>query len=127
MLQIPVLSNLVSEVKKNFGKELKKHKREVFGNVFYINRARIRDIAIFLEEKGAIFINIAINNLGDKFELIYVYYLKFLGDHSKYFYVITEVDKKANQINSIQIVYSQALRIEKEIEKKIWIKISTLF
>jgi len=122
MLDIPKTSKITNNLKKNLQKDLRKHILRKDGNFFYVNRAVIRDIAIFFHNKKAHFINIIINDLGDKFELIYEFFIKFVKDNSKYCFIITEVDKKANEIDSIEIVYPSAFQIEKEIEKRYGLK-----
>jgi Ni,Fe-hydrogenase III large subunit len=116
-----MLSNLSSveltkEFKENFKNELRKTETKEFGPIFYVNRSRIRDIAIFLHERGANFTNIAINDLGEKFELIYVYFHKLLKNN-KFLFISTEVDKKAD-IDSIELVFTQARFLEDELTKR---------
>ena len=121
MLVNASISDLTAEFKKNFSNELRKTSSEAYGTLFYINRSRIRDIAIFLHERGAVFINIFITDIGNKFELIYEYYFKFFKE-KKYCFLITEVDKKANEIDSIEIIYPQAKFLEIELTKRYGLK-----
>jgi len=121
MLVYASISDLLNEFKKNFTKELRKTASEKFGMLFYVNRSRIRDMAIFLHEKGAVFINIFITDIGNKFELVYEYYFRFFKEN-KYCFLITEVDKKANEIDSIEIIYPQAKFLEIELTKRYGLK-----
>ncbi len=122
MLSHNTLLNLMQDFKENFEKELRNIENKDFGMLFNVNRSRIRDIGIFLLEKGAVFQNILINDLEDKHELIYKYYIK-LNKENKFWFIHTEVDKKAD-IDSIEIIYPQSRFIEEEITKRYGVKFS---
>ena len=121
MLAYASISDLTAEFKERFSKELRKTASEAYGTLFYVNRSRIRDMAIYLDEKGAVFINIFITDIGNKFELVYEYYFRFFKEN-KYCFLITEVDKKANEIDSIEIIYPQAKFLEIELTKRYGLK-----
>ncbi|MHA1271897.1 MAG: NADH-quinone oxidoreductase subunit C [Promethearchaeota archaeon] len=122
MISIPELSHIGNNLKDNFKKDIRKHGEEPYGYFISINRAIIRDIAIYLHDHGANFINIFANDMGEKFELFYEYFMGAVINEKKYIFVRTEVDKKAGEIDSIEIVFPQALRIEKELEKRYGIR-----
>ena len=115
------LSSLIKDYKANFGKELRKlDEKQPSRVIAFLNRIRIRDSAIFLHENGAEFINIGITDIGDKFEVVYEYYFRFMK--KKYWFIITEVDKKANQMDSIEMIYPSAKNYENEINKRYSLK-----
>jgi len=122
MLTVPIQSKLIDDFKETFQKELRKSSQESYGEMFFVNRSRIRDIAIFLSDNGANFINLLIIDLGTKFELIYIYYFKFLKE-KKYWFILTEVDKQA-EIDSIEVVFAQAKYLEDELIKRYGLKFS---
>ncbi|MFO8018027.1 MAG: hypothetical protein R6U96_05285 [Promethearchaeia archaeon] len=117
MLSYYTTANILKEIKEEFQTEIRKTVQKDNGTLIYLNRARIRDIAIDFHEKGINFINLAIHPLEEKFILTYEYYYKFI-EENKYLFVITEVDKKANEIDSIELVYPHAKYIENELSKR---------
>ncbi|MGV9203352.1 MAG: hypothetical protein ACOC44_04940 [Promethearchaeia archaeon] len=117
MLSYYTTANILKEIKQEFQKEIRKTAQKDYGTLIYLNRARIRDIAIYFHEKEIDFINLAINPLEDKFLLTYEYYYKYIKGN-KYIFIITEVDKKANEVDSIELVYPHAKYIENELSKR---------
>jgi len=122
MLANPSLTKITEEFKEKFKKEIKKTDKKVFGTLFHVNRSLIRDIAIFLHDKGGNLTNILISDLGEKFELIYSYFFKLLKTN-KYIFISTEVHKKA-QIDSIELVFPQSKFVEDELSKRYGINFS---
>ncbi len=126
MLSYSSISKIKTDFKETFKRELRKSSEQEFGSVFHVNRSIIRDVALFLHENAhAHFINLAINDAGEKFELIYEYYVRFLGIN-KYLFVITEVSKEANKIDSISLIYPQSFNYEIEITKRYGLKFTLL-
>jgi len=120
VIVISSLLKLIDDFREKFGKELRKVTQENFGTIFYINRSRVRDVAIFLHDNSASLINIMVNDIGDKFEVIYEYFFKFMKEN-KFWFIITEVDKQA-ELDSIEIIYPQAKFYELEITKRYGLK-----
>jgi Ni,Fe-hydrogenase III large subunit/Ni,Fe-hydrogenase III component G len=117
MLSYYNIGSILKEIKRDFQKEIRKTEQKDYGTLLHLNRARVRDIAIYFYEKGLDLINLAIHPSEDKFLVIYEYYYKFIKD-SKYVFIITEVDKKANELDSIELVYPHAKYLEEEISKR---------
>ncbi len=117
MLNVPLLSKLTEDFKQHFKSDLTKS----VGTSFSINRTRLRDTALYLHENGADFIQIIIADIGEKFELVYEYHFRFFRDN-KFWFIFTEVDKKANEIDSIEIIYPNSKYIETEISKRYGLK-----
>lgn len=124
MLDYSLFSKLTDDFQNNFKKDLRKSEKKEFETIFYINRSRIRDIALYLHEKGAALLNISITDLGSKFELIHEYYIKLVKE-SKFWFIISELDKKANEIDSIEIIYPSVKFVEKEITKRFGLKFAS--
>lgn len=118
MLSYETILNAKVELKNQFKRELSSLDDVNFGTIIRINRSIIRDIALFLHENaGAYFINLFIIDSGDKFDLTYEFFIRF-NTGKKFWYVSTEVDKQANEIDSIEIIYPNARFYETEISKR---------
>ena len=116
-----IYSKLLLEFKNYLGNELKGAPTRNFENVFYINKARVRDIAFFFGEKSVNLKNILINDFENKYEVIYEYFGEYIPDN-QYLFVITEVDKDSNEIDSVRVAYPQVENYEDEISKRYGIK-----
>ena len=112
-----VNTSLLKEFKNYFGKELRHRPNRDFSNVFYINKSRVRDIAFFLDEKSINLKNILINDFKNNYEVIYEYFSEYIPDN-RYLFVITEVDKASNEIDSIRVIYPYVECYEDEITKR---------
>ncbi len=116
-----IYTGLVREFKNYFGTELKDTPTRGFANIFYINKSRVRDIAFFFSEKSVNLKNILINDFKSNYEVIYEYFNEYIPDN-QYLFVITEVDKDSNEIDSVRVAYPQVESYEDEISKRYGIK-----
>ncbi len=112
-----VNTDLLKEFKNYFGKELRHKPNRDFNNVYHINKSRVRDVAFFLDEKSINLKNILINDFENNYEVVYEYFGKYIPDN-QYLFVITEVDKASNEIDSVRVVYPYVECYEDEITKR---------
>jgi len=110
-------ANLRDEIIETYKKEVNNFEKQVFGINLRINRSRIRDIASFMAKKGANLMNLIINDLGERYELVYEYYFKALKE-SNFWFLITLVSKVVNEIDSIGGIFPHAKFYEQEITKR---------
>jgi NADH:ubiquinone oxidoreductase subunit C len=115
MNNVSIDSSLVEEFKAYFKEGLYRIENKAFGILVYINHMRIRDVALYLLDKGANFVNIVINDEGEKFELIYQFYFKIM--ETKFWFAKVLIDKQV-KIDSIEIIYPHAKYIELELSKR---------
>lgn len=109
--------SLKDEIIEKCKNEVKDFEKQEFGISLRVNRSRIRDIASFMFKNGANFINLIINDLGERYELVYEYYLKDLKE-SNFWFLITLVNKVVNEIDSIGTIFPHAKFYEQEITKR---------
>jgi len=108
--------NIFQLFEQYFKSDITNHIEDKSNQIYFINKAKIRDITAFLNEKGINLINISILDYSKNFKLIYEFHSKFVKNNRFLFLIITF--EKNDSINSINHIYTQANYFEKEIEKR---------